>query len=195
MAKPRTARGEQTRDAILRETAALLGANEPETVTLDRISELVPIAKSSILWHFGSKEQLFLAVVDQVFSELVRSLDADVPADADRRTRLSSMFDRYARFLVENPHINTALFNLMFDRTLGPQVRDRIRDMYRLFRQAIVAQASAGGIPASEDLAAAAVALVDGVFVQWLLDPERVEPRAVFEAVLDAADAWNGATT
>lgn len=195
MAKPRTARGAQTRDAILRKTAALLGANEPETVTLDRVSELASIAKSSILWHFGSKEQLFLAVVDQVFSELIGSLHADVPADADRRTRLSSMFDRYARFLVENPHINTALFNLMFDRTLGPQVRDRIRDMYRLFRQAIVAQASAGGIPASDDLAAAAVALVDGVFVQWLLDPERVEPRAVFEAVLDAADAWNGTTT
>ena len=195
MSKPRTARGEQTRGAILRETAALLGANEPETVTLDRISELVPIAKSSILWHFGSKEQLFLAVVDHVFSELIRSLDADVPADADRRTRLSSMFDRYARFLAENPHINTALFHLMFDRTLGPQVRDRIRDMYRLFRQAIVAQARASGIPASEDLAAAAVALVDGVFVQWLLDPERVEPRAVFEAVLDSADAWNRTTT
>ena len=42
---------------------------EPDTVSLDRISAEVGVAKTSILRHFSSKKDLFLAVVDHVFDD------------------------------------------------------------------------------------------------------------------------------
>lgn len=64
-ATTRTGTGQQTAERILETTARLLANREPDTVSLDRISAEVGVAKTSILWHFGSKKDLILAVVDR----------------------------------------------------------------------------------------------------------------------------------
>lgn len=179
-----TGRGAQTRQAILDETARLLGSDAPESVTLDRISAAVPISKSSICWHFGTKDDLFVAVVDDMFRRYTDGYLADHPDGGDARGQLVDFLADYAMFLEENPHANTVLFTLLFDRSLDPNVRERIRLLYASFRQAIVENYQLGGQAVSEDLAAAVIALVDGVFLQWHLDPDRVVPAAVFAALL-----------
>ncbi len=179
-----TGRGARTRQAILDETARLLGSDDPESVTLDRISAAVPISKSSICWHFGTKDDLFVAVVDDMFRRYTEGYLADHPDGGDARGQLVDFLADYATFLDENPQANTVLFTLLFDRSLDPGVRARIRLLYASFRDAIVENYRLGGQPVSEELAAAVIALVDGVFLQWHLDPDRVVPTAVFAALL-----------
>jgi hypothetical protein len=43
------------------------------------------------------------------------------------------------------------------------------------------------------ELAAAIVGLVDGVFIQWSLEPDAVDPRAVFDAFLESLVALDSA--
>ena len=181
----RTRPGQQTADRILATTARLLADREPDSVSLDRIAAEVGIAKTSILWHFGSKKGLFLAVVDRVFDDFIASFVSRHPDIGDTGLELRQFLRAYARFLKDQPQINTVLMVLLFDRKLGPDVRAHIAQMYRTFRRTVTDNYTIDGEPCPEPLAAAVVAFVDGVFLQWYIDPEAIDIEAVFEAFLD----------
>lgn len=181
----RTGRGQQTAERILETTARLLANREPDAVSLDRISAEVGVAKTSILWHFGSKKNLFLAVVDHVFDDFLKSFVAHHPDVGDVGLELRLFLRAYARFLEEQPQINTVLMTLLFDRKLGPDMRARIAEMYRIFRRTVTDHYTIDGQPFQESVAAAIVAFVDGVFLQWYIDPEAIDVEAVFDALLD----------
>jgi len=181
----RTGPGQKTAERILETTARLLANREPDTVSLDRISAEVGVAKTSILWHFGSKKDLFLAVVDHVFDDFLKSFVAHHPDVSDVGLEARQFLRAYARFLEEQPQINTVLMTLLFDRKLGPDVRVHIAEMYRMFRRTITDNYTIDGQPFPETVAAAIVAFVDGVFLQWYIDPEAIDVKAVFDAFLD----------
>ena len=181
----RTGPGQQTAERILETTARLLANREPDTVSLDRISAEVGVAKTSILWHFGSKKDLFLAVVDRVFDDFLKGFVAHHPDVGDVGLELRQFLRAYARFLEKQPQINTVLMTLLFDRKIGPDVRARIAEMYRMFRRTVTDHYTIDGQPFPETVAAAIVAFVDGVFLQWYIDPEAIDIEAVFNALLD----------
>ena len=52
----------RTEEAILEATLRLLATRGIHGMSLDLLSDEVGVAKSSILWHFGSKEELLLRV-------------------------------------------------------------------------------------------------------------------------------------
>lgn len=180
----RTALGKQTADRILATTARLLGSETPTTVTLDRISSEVGVAKTSILWHFGSKKELLLAAVDHAFEQFVVQFLRDNPASGDARADLSEFLGAYRRFLAEHPEINTLLFTLLFDPKMGNEVRPRVAAMYRTYREAIVSAYVLDGAPVPEALASALIAFVDGAFLQWFIDPQGVQLEPLFDAVV-----------
>jgi AcrR family transcriptional regulator len=184
-ASVRTGPGQITADRILEVTARLLADREPNTVTLDRISREVGVAKTSILWHFGSKKDLFLAVVDRVFEQFLGAFVSDHPDVGDIGLELRQFLRAYAEFLETNPQINTVLMSLLFDRKLGPDVRAQIAEMYRTFRATVVNNYTIDGEPVPEAFATTIIAFVDGVFLQWYVDPDAVDIKAVFDAFLD----------
>ncbi len=165
-------------------TAQLLASREPDSVTLDRISQEVGVAKTSILWHFGSKKDLFLRVVDRVFEEFLSGFVEEHPDSGNLGLELRQFLSAYASFLKNKPHINTVLLTLLFDRKLGSEVRTQIAAMYRSFRS-MVSYYTLDGKPVPEAFATAIIAFVDGVFLQWYIEPEAVDIDAVFEAFLD----------
>jgi len=70
----RLLRGERTRQAILSHAARLASAEGLEAVSLQRLASDLGISKSGLFAHFGSKEELQLATVDEagrVFTEEV----------------------------------------------------------------------------------------------------------------------------
>ncbi len=180
-----TGPGRETAERILETTARLLASREPDAVSLDRISREVGVAKTSILWHFGSKKNLFLAVVDRVFEEFLTGFVEQHPDVGDVGLELREFLRAYARFLKQHPHINTVLMTLAFDRKLGPDVRQQIAQMYRAFRSTVTANYTIDGKPFPENVAAAIIAFVDGVFLQWFIDPDAIDIEAVFDAFLD----------
>jgi AcrR family transcriptional regulator len=61
----RRLRGDRTRHAILSHAARLASAEGLEAVSLQRIASDLAISKSGLFAHFGSKEELQLAIVDE----------------------------------------------------------------------------------------------------------------------------------
>ena len=67
MVQPRRQRadGERTRDAILREAVSLATVDGLEGLSIGHLADGLSMSKSGIYAHFGSKEQLQLATVDE----------------------------------------------------------------------------------------------------------------------------------
>src|SRR5215831_12978925 len=78
--RARQERGVRTEEAILQATMRLLASRGIQGTSLDLLAEEVGVAKSSILWHFGSKEELLLRVAERVFEEISRGPARDILA-------------------------------------------------------------------------------------------------------------------
>src|SRR5882762_9471543 len=78
--RARQQRGVRTEEAILNATLRLLAARGVQGTSLDLLADEVGVAKSSILWHFGSKEELLLRVAERVFEEIARGPARDILA-------------------------------------------------------------------------------------------------------------------
>ena len=67
MVQPRRQRadGERTRDAILREAVSLATVDGLEGLSIGNLADGLHMSKSGVYAHFGSKEQLQIATVDE----------------------------------------------------------------------------------------------------------------------------------
>lgn len=185
----RTKRGERTRAQILEVTRKLFAQPGFRGVTLDQIAEETGTAKSSILWHFGTKEHLLLEVLDGIMRDLEAGYRQSYPDNLPPPKKIRLFVKDYVRLMEQYPELGTVFFGMLFDAELINVIRDRAKEMYREYRELIVHHLTDSGVPATDHLAAAAVALFDGVFIQWYLDPQGVDMQKVFESVLGGLEA------
>jgi AcrR family transcriptional regulator len=185
----RTKRGERTRNYILEVTRKLFAQPGFRGVTLDQIAEETGTAKSSILWHFGTKEHLLLEVLDGIMRELEANYRQIHPENLPLEKKLRLLIQDYVRLMEQYPELGTVFFGMLFDAELINTIRGRAKEMYREYRELILHHLTDSGVPATEHLAAAMTALFDGLFIQWYLDPEGVDMQKVLESVVIALEA------
>jgi AcrR family transcriptional regulator len=94
----RLLRGERTRQAILSHASRLASAEGLEAVSLQRLAGDLGISKSGLFAHFGSKEELQLATVEEagrVFTEEVLKPGLKTPAGIGRVWAMCNSFLSY----------------------------------------------------------------------------------------------------
>lgn len=94
----RRLRGERTRQAILSHAARVASAEGLESVSLQRLADDLGISKSGLFAHFGSKEELQLATVEEaarIFTEEVLRPGLAAPSGAGRVLALTEAFMSY----------------------------------------------------------------------------------------------------
>src|SRR5215472_6690936 len=94
----RRLRGDRTRHAILSQGARLASAEGLETVSLQRLASDLGISKSGLFAHFGSKEELQLAIVDEaarIFTDEVLRPGLAQPRGVGRILALCEAFLSY----------------------------------------------------------------------------------------------------
>ena len=198
MARPnvaRTKRGERTRNHILEVTRKLFAQPGFRGVTLDQIAEETGTAKSSILWHFGTKEHLLLEVLDGIMRDLETSYRQRYPDSLSLGEKMQRFIRDYVRLMEQYPELGTVFFGMLFDAELINTIRARVKEMYREYRQMILENLIDTGIPATEHLGAAVAALFDGVFIQWYLDPQGVDMQKALESVISGVESLASQTS
>jgi AcrR family transcriptional regulator len=190
----RTDRGTRTRRRVLEATRHLLSASGPRSVTLDQVAARSEVAKTSILWHFGSKQELFLEALDEVIGDFEKAFSARYPDESSPAEKLGLFFRDYAEFMKEHPRLGDVFFSFAFSDRSDEMARSRARDLYRRYRAMVASHIGTAFKDAGRELAAAIVGLVDGVFIQWSLEPDALDPRAVFDAFLESLIALDSAT-
>jgi len=119
-------RGLETRQRVLAVTRDLIRAHGYAEVKLDQISVSAGVAKSSLLWHFGSKEMLLAEAATTLFREIGQEIAPEIRAGETPARRLDRVFDEVARALSANPEAKGVVLGMLFSGSLPASVRAEI---------------------------------------------------------------------
>jgi AcrR family transcriptional regulator len=191
----RQQRGVRTEEAILQATLRVLAARGVHGTSLDLLADEVGVAKSSILWHFGSKEELLLRVAERVFEEISRGPARDILALPTLEERSEAMWRFYADTVRRRPELRRVVLYLVFETAEGrPELRARLRQLYRNLRE-LFAEGLRGVVSDAAQrrrLATVSVAALDGLFLQWLLEPDELDLEALHQEMRGLAERARG---
>ena len=96
----KTARGEQTRRAIKEAAMSLFCERGFAGTSVDMVCKKAGCVKTAIYWHFGSKDGLMAAIIEDTEKEWVESIEMDVNS-APPHEQLDLLLDRL-RDIIEN---------------------------------------------------------------------------------------------
>jgi AcrR family transcriptional regulator len=135
----RRLRGDRTRQAILSRASQLASAEGLEAVSLQRLATDLGISKSGLFAHFGSKEELQLATVDE--AARVFSLEVLKPGLSVRRGigRVAALCNAYLSYVQRSIFPGGCFFEAAaaeFDSRPGP-VRDAVVEKRRYWSQSL----------------------------------------------------------
>ena len=180
--RSRQERGVRTEEAILQATLRLLATRGIHGMSLDLLAEEVGIAKSSILWHFGSKEELLLRVAERVLEEVARGPVQEILALPTIVERADAAWRFFEQTIRERPELRRLVLWLIFECVEErPEMRTRLQQLYRSIRE-MFEQGLREVVPDAAQrrrLAIITLATFDGLFIQWLLEPDAIDVEAI----------------
>ncbi len=116
MGRPRKEeRPEDTVLLLLRAAEEAFGSNGFRETRLGDIAETVGIRRSSLLYHFGSKEKLHSAVVDRAFKEMREVIAGSMTFGAPLPIQLDATIDSLLKFAQERPGLVRVILRQMVD--------------------------------------------------------------------------------
>jgi AcrR family transcriptional regulator len=180
--RARQERGVRTEEAILQATLKLLATRGIHGMSLDLLADEVGISKSSILWHFGSKEELLLRVAERVLEEVARGPVREMLALPTIEQRADAAWRFFEQTIRERPELRRLVLWLIFECVEErPEMRTRLQQLYRSIRD-MFEQGLREVVPDAAQrrrLAIITLATFDGLFIQWLLEPDAIDVEAI----------------
>ena len=180
--RQRQQRGVRTEKAILDATIGLVAERGIHGTSLDAVSEAVGVSKSSILWHFGSKEGLLVRVAERIFEDIAEGPVKEILSLDTLEARLGATWKMFEDTVTHFPALRRLTLYLIFESVEGrPELRERLQQLYRSMRE-LFAAGLEGVLPEDDRRHRASVisvATFDGIFLQWLLDPDAVDIPAI----------------
>ena len=183
--KAKTNRGEQSRLRIIKSARMILAESDLSSLKLDLVAEKSGVAKSSILWHFGSKNGLLLAVVEDIFDGMQQLISKVNLTSLDRKERLKNAMLLLAEEMQKTPEANALLISFIVNQTLDKTINTHIKEMYDSYRLFIKSVLTSAGVEVSDLYPSVILAFIDGAFMQWYLQPDKIELKELFVQFLD----------
>jgi AcrR family transcriptional regulator len=179
------AKGRARREDILEAANQAFAARGYRGASLAEIAETVGLSQPGLLHHFPSKNELLWEV-----------LRLRHERDLDRVRRVTAEKASYAEALIELARQNAGspglvrLFTVLAAEAVDPdhpahaQFRERYRELRERVGSQLAVEQEDGRLTPGLDpelVATQLLAMFDGLQLQWLLDPERVDMVAAFE--------------
>jgi AcrR family transcriptional regulator len=161
--------------------------------SLAHIGRQAGVTKGGIYFHFASKEELFLAVVDALRAEL-REASGRPLAGGDAAAQLEGFLAALLRFHLRRPEARALLRQLGtelragFDTTLRGDARGELRAVRARLRELFSAGQADGSLLVEDPALAAFVVAgaVEGILEQWRIAPRDAEPFGGAESLAAA---------
>jgi AcrR family transcriptional regulator len=155
--RKRRADGERTREAIVREAVSLATLDGLEGLSIGHLASALEMSKSGIYAHFGSKEELQLATVDEAERIFQAEVIEPALAAAPGLGQLLTLADAFLAYLLRRTFPGGCFLAgavLEMGSRPGP-VKERVADFQgrftALIRQFVATAIEQQQLPASED--------------------------------------------
>jgi AcrR family transcriptional regulator len=179
------------REEILKAATEIFGSKGFANGTLAEIAEQVDMTHAGVLHHFGSKDQLLLEVLDYRDRSDVAELDSQhIPDGADFfRHLVATAFLNARRAGIVQAYAVLSSESVTDDHPARDYFVRRYSALRAEAAQAFEVMCREKGVASSESIALAAagvLAVMDGLQVQWLLDPDNVDLGHASEFAINA---------
>jgi AcrR family transcriptional regulator len=192
----RSGRRARTRARLLAAAARVYARRGFDAATIDEVAAEAGLTKGAVYDHFGSKENLLFALLDEHLSAQIAEQFALFDPQKDSVERPRAGADRWMRELEENPDGFRLFVEAWVRAQRDPGMRERVLTGVGAWR-AMFASFGAqreGEVPPEllEPVANVMLGLGTGIAMMKLIDPERVPDRllgAVFALLLRALES------
>ena len=196
MGRPKKTAGESTRQRLLRAAEQEFGAVGFFRARLEDIASVAGIRRSSLLYHFKSKEQLYREVVLSVNRELRQVLMEAMQSPAEAGERLDKMAEALLRFSDERRAAVSMFVRELLDSppSGGRNIREfvAIIDALEAFLREEAGDLIPAGIPIRASLlhiiTSQALRIASGD-LQKVVWGEEGDPRLFVQAILNQGEA------
>ncbi|WP_346348596.1 helix-turn-helix domain-containing protein [Cupriavidus sp. WKF15] len=148
---------------MLEVTRDLIRIHGYADVTLDQISSGAGVAKSSLLWHFGSKEMLLAEAATTLFQQIGQEIAPDIRVEETPVRRLDRVFEQVAQAFTASPEAKGVVLGMLFSGS----VRAEIRRGWDSHVQALVDAFSQPQRPMPAAMARLMLATFHGCYCHW----------------------------
>lgn len=170
-----------TRERILAAASRVFAAKGYTSASLDMVAREAGLTKGAIYWNFRSKAELFYELVEQRCNQDNAAIDPMLDMEQLQHLDLrlaQDVIEQVVRQVSQDPHW-PRLFVEFLSQTREPEVAERLsvlyRNQYASKAQLHDALKAMGRIDSSIDstvLARFWVALVDGLLMAWMANPQ-----------------------
>lgn len=172
----------ETRARLLRSATTVFAERGMERASIDDVAERAGYTKGAFYASFTSKEDLFLALLDEHFADLLERLDRVLSGDDDLVDQAREGAASFMSFIAADPDWERLFFDFSVYATRNEPFRRELVHRRRALREGIgtLLQRRVDELGVEPPLPVADIAMMvfamgDGVALQKLLDPESVE--------------------
>lgn len=181
---------------MLDAAAAVFSRRGYHEATVDEIADAAGISKPMVYLYFGSKEELFVAVVEREAGRLTEKIGAAAAIGLTPYEQLRRGLEAFLTFVAEHRDGWTVLYRRA--RAQGEPLASGINAIRGNSVQVVAAlmeraiTESGAELPPAQDLVAIGHAIVGGceALADWMLDQENVDPVAMARRAVDLS--WLG---
>lgn len=206
VAESKASQRQETFEKILGAALDLFVSRGFEGTTVDEIAEGAGLTKGAIYFHFSTKDDVLLALLDQVERNFVDPMDRRV-----RRAGPSAR-EKYVAFAHQQSELGVGRTKLAIlaiktssdfaegDDRFGPKIRQIYRRLYDIVEDIIELGKAKGEFRSdisTRQMASFVIAAHDGTFLEWQRRGLELKPAEIIHAfrtmVLDALCVTEGA--
>lgn len=184
------------RDEVMDAVEAIIAGQGIDQLSLAKIEEKAGMSRGQLTYYFPTKESILLAVHERMLRRLIREFTAgDGPKPMTGRAwdcfknALSAHLGLHPEHSLERgKDLFSLLYTFLAQMAHREDYRNRLSELWRA-RQNMIATDFAQSAPAPQRfsppiVAALVQALIHGLSVQLMVDPEAFDRRAMFEACI-----------
>ncbi len=188
--EPRT-QSQDSRDEILKAAMQLFANRGFHETSMSEVAREARVSKALIFWHFKTKEELFVAVLNRLLEPYFIDF-AEEAAAMDERAQIEKLVEAYLSFVRDNASsVRFFLAQMLHDQGLSKDLNDQVLKLYSGYRAMLVeliARAQQKGIcgrrTAPESVAAFLLSALNGLLIEYLfLGANTVDPEGAVAMV------------
>jgi AcrR family transcriptional regulator len=172
---------EHTRSCLMKSAAKVFARRGLQSASIDEVAEYAGYTKGAFYANFKSKEELFLAMLDERFADRLEEIDAVVATDAEPEEQARQAGTDFTRYLSADPDWQRLFFEFSAYAGRNEEFREELVTRYRSLRESVAEaldkQADRLGVAPPippEQIALMTFAMANGIALEKLLEPEVV---------------------
>jgi AcrR family transcriptional regulator len=198
-----------TRSCLMKSAAKVFARRGLQHASIDEVAEDAGFTKGAFYANFRSKEELFLAMLDQRFAERIEEIDRVMETHAEPAQQARQIAADFLRYLGADPDWQRIFFEFTAYAARNDPFREELVTRYKTLRTRIAdayrqKQEELGvtlPVPV-EQIALMTFAMANGIALEKLLEPEAVSDElyatmltAFFEGLRAMAESSEPAVT